>query len=77
MQLTLCCTSWYDHSSLPAKHTDDNGHKFDWSHTKCPGQATTKYAREFKEEWHCLDKQTLTLITQLKKRSNNYKMSCD
>ena len=47
-----------DHNSLPAKHADDNGHKFDWSQTKCLGQATTKHAREFKEEWHSLDKQT-------------------
>ena len=23
------------HNSLPAKHTDDNGHKFDWSQTRC------------------------------------------
>ncbi len=37
-----------DHSSLPAKHADDNGHKFDWSQTRCLGQATTKHAREFK-----------------------------
>jgi hypothetical protein len=48
----------HDYSSLPAKHTDDNGHKFDWSQTRCLGQATTKHAREFKEAWHSLDKQT-------------------
>ena len=27
-------------------------------HSKCLGQATTKHAREFKEAWHSLDKQT-------------------
>ena len=48
----------HDHNSLPAKHADDNGHKFDWSQTKCLGQATTKHAREFKKAWHSLDKQT-------------------
>ena len=25
----------HDHNSLPAKRADDNGHKFNWSHTKC------------------------------------------
>ncbi len=34
----------HDHSSLPAKHADDNGHKFDWSQTRCLGQATTKHS---------------------------------
>ena len=64
----------HDHSSLPAKHTDDNGHKFDWSQTRCLGQATTKHAREFKEAWHSLDKQTFnrhidipTIYLQLKR----------
>ena len=47
------------HNSLPAKHADDNGHKFDWSQTKYLGQAATKHAREFKEAWHSLDKQTV------------------
>ena len=42
-----------DHSSLPAKHTDDNGHKFDWSQlTRCLGQATTvKLSRS--SRYHC------------------------
>jgi hypothetical protein len=64
----------HDHSSLPAKHTDDNGHKFDWSQTRCLGQVTTKHAREFKEAWHCLVKQTFnchiyipTIYLQLKR----------
>ena len=64
----------HDHSSLPAKHTDDNGHKFDWSQTRCLGQATTKHAREFTEAWHSLDKQTFnrhidisTIYLQLKR----------
>ena len=48
----------HDHNSLPAKHADDNGHKFNWFHTKCLEQANTKHAREFKEAWHSLDKQT-------------------
>ena len=64
----------HDHSSLPAKHTDDNGHQFDWSQTRCLGQATTKHARKFKEAWHSLDKQTFnrhidipTIFLQLKR----------
>ncbi len=48
----------HDHSSLPAKHADDNGHKFNWSQTRCLGQTTTKHAREFKEAWHSKHKLT-------------------
>ena len=55
----------HDHSSLPAKHTDDNGHKFDWSQTRCLGQATTRHAREFKEAWHSLDKQTFNRLIDI------------
>ena len=46
----------HDHNySLPAKHADDNGHKFsDWSQTRCAGQTTTKHAREIKEAWHSI-----------------------
>ncbi len=61
------------HSSIPAKHADDNGHKFDWSQTRCLGQATTKHAREFKEAWHSMHKLTFnrhidihTIYLQLK-----------
>jgi hypothetical protein len=64
----------HDHSSLPAKHTDDNKHKFNSSQTRYLGQATTKHAREFKEAWHSLDKQTFnrhidipTIYLQLKR----------
>ncbi len=63
----------HDHSSLPAKHADDNGHKFDWSQTRCLGQTTTKHAREFKETWHSMHKLTFnrhidipTIYLQLK-----------
>ena len=54
----------HDHNSLPAKHADDNGHKFNWSHTKCLGQPNRKHAREFKEAWHSLANKhsTVTLI---------------
>ena len=45
--------------SLPAKHTDDNGHKFNWSQTRCLGKTTTNRAREFKEAWHSLDKKNI------------------
>ena len=48
----------HDHNSLPAKHPDDNGDKFNWFHTRCLGQANKKHAREFKEAWYSLDKQT-------------------
>ena len=60
----------HDHNSLPDKHADDNGHKFDWSQTKCLGQATTKHARKFKEAWNSLDKQIdIPLIYLQLKRS--------
>ena len=58
IQTTLNAINRHDHNSLPAKHADDNGHKFNWSHTKCLGQANTKHAHEFKEAWHSLDIQT-------------------
>ena len=58
IQTRLNAINRLDHNSLPAKHADDNGHKFNWSHTKCLGQANTKHAHEFKEAWHSLDKQT-------------------
>ena len=48
----------HDHNSLPGKHAGDNGHKFNLSLTRCLGQANTKHAREIKESWHCLDKET-------------------
>ena len=48
----------HDYNSLPAKHADDDGHKSNWSHTRSLGQANTKHARELKEAWHSLDKQT-------------------
>ncbi len=50
----------HDHSSLPAKHADDNGHKFDRSQTRCLGQTTTKHAREFKEAWYSMDELTFS-----------------
>ncbi len=72
----------HDHSSLPAKHADDNGHKFDWSQTSCLGQATTKHAREFKEAWHSINKQTFnrhidipTIYLQLKHPSKRSSLS--
>jgi hypothetical protein len=47
---------------------------FDWSQTRCLGQATTKHALEFKEAWHSLEKQTFnrhidipTIYLQLKR----------
>lgn len=68
----------HDHNSLPAKHTDDNGHKFDWSQTKLIGQAATKHAREFKEAWHSIDKCSFnrhidipTIYLQLKHLNNS------
>ena len=40
------------------KSSYHNGHKFEWSQTRCLGQATTKHARECKEAWHSIDKLT-------------------
>jgi hypothetical protein len=45
----------YDLMSLPAVHTCDNCHTFNWTHTELLGQAQTKHAREFKEAWHSMD----------------------
>ena len=63
--------------SLPAKHTYDNGHTFNWTETKLLGRATTRHAREFKEAWHSIDKNTMnrhidipTVYLQLKQSEN-------
>ena len=45
-----------DSRSLPAAHVQNTDHRFHWANTKVLGQANTRYAREFKEAWHSLDK---------------------
>ena len=47
--------------SLPAAHTCDNCHTFNWTKTQLHvlGRAQTKYAREFKEAWYSTDYDTL------------------
>ena len=40
----------HDYNSLPVEHAVDHVQMLDWSQTKCLGQATTKHAREFKED---------------------------
>ena len=42
----------HDLLSLPALHTHNNGHTFNWTKTQLLDQAKTKHAREFKEAWH-------------------------
>jgi hypothetical protein len=67
----------YDLRSLPAAHTYDNCHTFNWTHTELLGQAQTKHAREFKEAWHSMDNNTInrhvdipTIYLQLKMTPN-------
>ena len=48
----------HDLLSLPALHTHNNGHTFNWTKTQLLDQAKTKHAREFKEAWHSVDKNT-------------------
>ena len=47
----------HDPRSLPATHTYDNCHTFNWA--TYIGRAQTKYAREFKEAWHSTDDNTI------------------
>ena len=49
----------HDPRSLPAKHTDDTGHKFNWDDAKLLGQSKTRHAREFKEAWYSIDYKTI------------------
>ena len=63
----------HDHLSLPAAHTYDNCHPFNWIETQLLGQAQTKHAREFKEAWYSIDANTInghieipTIYLQLK-----------
>ena len=63
----------HDHLSLPAAHTYDNCHTFNWTETQLLGPAQTKHAREFKEAWYSIDANTInqhieipTIYLQLK-----------
>ena len=49
----------HDRKSLPAKHTDDTGHKFNWDDAKLLGQSKTRHARKFKEVWYSVDYKTI------------------
>ena len=49
----------YDYKSLPAAHTYDNCHTFNWTETELLGRAQTKHAREFKEAWYSIDGNTI------------------
>ena len=44
--------------SLPASHTHNNGLKFNWTETQLLDQSKTKQAREFKEAWYSVDRNT-------------------
>ena len=68
----------HDHLSLPAAHTYDNCHTFNWTETQLLGRAQTKHAREFKEAWYSMDANTInrhieipTIYLQLKTIRNN------
>jgi hypothetical protein len=63
----------YDYKSLPAAHTYDNCHTFNWTETELLGRAQTKHARKFKEAWYSIDGNTInrhveipTIYLQLK-----------
>ena len=49
----------YDYKSIPAAHTYDNCHTFNWTETELLGRAQTKHAREFKEAWYSIDGNTI------------------
>ena len=49
----------YDLLSLPASHTHDNGHTFNWTEKQILDQAKTKHEREFKEAWYSIDNNTI------------------
>ena len=63
----------HDLRSLPAAHTYDNCHTFNWTETQLLGRAQTKHTREFKEAWYSTDSNTInrhidipTIYLQLK-----------
>jgi hypothetical protein len=45
---------------IPAAHSYDNCHTFNWTETELLGWAQTKYARGFKEAWYSIDGNTIT-----------------
>ena len=49
----------HDLRSIPATHTYDNCHTFNWKETRLLGRAQTKHAREFKEAWYSTDDNTI------------------
>ena len=55
----------YDLLSLPASHTHDNGHTFNWTEIQILDQAKTKHAREFKEAWYSIDNNTINRHTHI------------
>ena len=71
------------YQSLPTLHTHNNGHTFNWTKTQLLDQAKTKHAREFKEAWHSVDKNTInrhidipSVFLQLKNSSNSSTARC-
>ena len=62
---------------LPYTHVHKNWHTFNWTETQLLDQAKTKHAREFKEAWYSVDKNTINrhidippFFLQLKHSSN-------
>ena len=49
----------HDLRSLPAAHTYDNCHTFNWAKAQLLGRAQKKYVSEFKEAWHSTDDDTI------------------
>ena len=52
-------TKRYNLRSLPAAHTYDNCHTFNWTETQLLGRAQMKHAHEFKEAWYSTDGNTI------------------
>jgi hypothetical protein len=61
----------YDLRSLPATHTYDNCHTFNWTHAELLGQARTKHAREFKEAWPSMDNNTINRYVDIERSTFN------
>ena len=67
-----------DLRSLPAAHTYDNCHTFNWKETYLLARAQTKHAREFKEAWYTRKNAQVvaSLQTSCKKSVHKLSTSC-
>ena len=64
----------HDLRSLPAAHTYDNCHTFNWTETQLLGRAQTKHAREFKEALYSTDSNAINRHIDIPTNESTYNL---